>query len=97
MIKFAVTRPQGRLEAINGGLELLNWKEDIYLKNYGLSIDDKMLQTQARLLAPPTIQFGNKIEKPMYGGRWRLDGKTFLTPNKIQLLSWGVCIINGLG
>ena len=94
MIKFAVTRPEGRKAAIAAGLQLLNWSGDNYLKNYGLQIDEKMLQTKARVLEPPTILFGGnaKIE-PKFSGKWDLRGKKFLICNdSMPLTSWGVCV-----
>ena len=97
MIKFAVTRPKERREGIEGGLALLNWAEDPYIKNYGLKISTDMLETQARLLAPPVVQFAKTQQKPGYSGRWRLDGQQFLLPNKHDLVHWGVCIINSVG
>ena len=93
MIKFAVTRPEGRKAAIDTGLKLLNWSEDKYLKNYGLQIDRNMLKTKARVLEPPTILFGGnaKIE-PKFSGKWDLRGKKFLIGNYAPLKSWGVCV-----
>ncbi|MCJ1285782.1 hypothetical protein MMC26_005123 [Xylographa opegraphella] len=97
MIKFAVTRPKERREGIEGGLALLNWENDPYIKNYGLKISKDMLETQARLLAPPIVQFAKTQQKPGLSGRWRLDGQQFLLPNKNDLIHWGVCIINSVG
>ena len=97
MIKFAVTRPKERRAGIEGGLKLLNWEADPYIRNYGLKISTDMLETQARLLAPPTVQFAKTQQKPGYSGRWRLDGQQFLLPNKNDLIHWGVCIINSVG
>ena len=98
MIKFAVTRPSQRKNDIQGGLNLLNWKEDPFLKEYGMEIEPSMLATQARLLTPPTVEFGGKFQlKPMYTGRWRIDQKKFFRPNSQPLSSWGVCVVNSEG
>lgn len=98
MIKFAVTRPEGRKASIAAGLKLLNWSGDKYLQNYGLQIDDKMLQTKARVLDPPTILFGaNAKVEPKFSGRWDLRGKKFLIGNSAPLKSWGVCVFPGRG
>ena len=98
MIKFAVTRPEGRKAAIAAGLEILNWSGDRYLQNYGLQIDNKMLQTKARVLDPPTILFGaNAKVEPKFSGRWDLRGKKFLIGNVAPLKSWGVCVFPGRG
>jgi len=78
MIKFAVSPPAIRLKAINEGKSWLNWENDQYLKNYGLQIGSQPIQTDARVLPPPGIKFGNKVEQPGTKGRWDLKGKTFL-------------------
>ena len=98
MIKFAVTRPEGRKGAIAAGLQLLNWANDKYLSNYGLQIEPTMLKTKARVLDPPTILFGaNKKVEPKFAGRWDLRGQKFLIGNAAPLKSWGICVFPGRG
>ena len=94
MIKFAVTKPDGRKKSIKQGLRLLDWQNDPYLKDYGLKIDPNMLKTEARLLNPPAVLYGNnQAAEPKYSGRWDLRGKVFLKGNHHPLVSWGVCVI----
>jgi eukaryotic translation initiation factor 2C len=103
MIKFAVTRPAKRKEDIEHGLKLLNWDNDPYLRNYGMKISSNMIETKARLLTAPIVKFGpptNKTETPKAAGRWRVDGKQFLTTNTANngsLAYWGVCVVNDIG
>lgn len=98
MIKFAVARPADRKKAIEGGLNLLDWRNDPFLNNYGLKIDPNMLKTDARLLNPPNVLYGKKgLAKPGYSGRWDLRGKTFLQPNSAPLKAWGVSILGNRG
>lgn len=94
MIKFAVSRPQARKEAISKGLKLLDWHNDPFLNNYGLKIDQNMLKTEARILPPPEIAYAKGgIAKPGFSGRWDLRGKVFLQPNPAPLKSWGLSVI----
>ncbi|KAI9834225.1 MAG: hypothetical protein M1819_003063 [Sarea resinae] len=95
MIKFAVTRPKERIDAINHGLLMLEWHEDKYLKNYGLQIDPKMVQTKARVLNNPTVGFQGSEINPGVSGRWDIRGKKFIVGNKHPLKAWGVCIFAG--
>lgn len=44
MIKFAVTRPDVRKLDIEEGIKTLGWKEDLFLKNYGLDISPNMIE-----------------------------------------------------
>ncbi|KZF18861.1 Piwi-domain-containing protein [Xylona heveae TC161] len=94
MIRFAVTRPNDRIAAINHGLGMLKWPEDVYLRNYGMTIDTKMVQTRARVLKNAVIQFGSNTHDPGVSGRWDLKGKKFIKPNKEPLVSWGVAFFN---
>lgn len=95
MIKFAVTRPKQRIDAITFGTGMLKWNEDPYLKHYGVKIDPEMTTTQARLITPPEVQYTGSTAKPGTTGRWDLRGKKFLKPNVEPLKSWGFCIIQG--
>ncbi|PSS06975.1 hypothetical protein M430DRAFT_271769 [Amorphotheca resinae ATCC 22711] len=93
MIKFAVTRPRERIEAIKHGVGMLKWHDDPYLRHYGVKIDPNMTTTQARLLPPPEVQYNGSKATPHYSGRWDLRGKKFLLVNTEPLKSWGVCVI----
>ncbi|KAJ9620896.1 Protein argonaute [Taxawa tesnikishii (nom. ined.)] len=97
MIKFAVTPPAQRWGSVEHGLRMLDWKNDPYLKNYGLQISTQKTTVKARLLQNPKVQFANGSNDPRTSGRWDLKGKRFLTGNPKPLKSWGVCIIAGRG
>ena len=98
MIKFAVTRPQDRAKNIQEGLGLLNWQKDPMLAKYGMKINPSMIKTNARLLNPPTVEFGDgKVENPGTNGRWRIDGKRFIEKNSRTLRSWAVVVFNDWG
>ena len=95
MIKFAVTRPIGRKESIDKGLLALDWAGDEYHRAYGLQINPNMIESKARILQAPSVEFrGGKTEKPGTNGRWRVDGKQFLRPNSEKLTRWAVCVFN---
>ncbi|KIX93759.1 uncharacterized protein Z520_10665 [Fonsecaea multimorphosa CBS 102226] len=95
MIKFAVSPPNVRLNAINEGKSWLNWEGDNYLKNYRLHINPAPIKTMARILPAPGIKFGNKVEQVGTRGRWDLKAKTFLSRNPQELVSWGVGVFPG--
>ena len=96
MIKFAVSRPQERKKAIDKGLDMINWKDDKYLKNYGMEITREMIESRARILDPPELVFRKSIIKPMYAGRWDLKGKVFAKEGAV-LKSWGVVVLKAQG
>ena len=94
MIKFAVSRPPQRRQAIQQGLDKLDWAKDPYLKTYGMKINPTMLKTNARILEPPEPLFGKgATAKPAFSGRWDLRGKVFLSPNDRPLKSWAIVVL----
>lgn len=94
MIKFAVSRPAQRRQAIDHGLEKLAWDKDPMLKGYGMKINPTMLKTNARILEPPEPLFAKgATAKPAFSGRWDLRGKVFLLPNDRPLKSWGIVVL----
>lgn len=97
MIRFAVSPPAQRRQAIEDGKSWLQWDRDDFLRQYGLRINPTQLTTQARILPAPGIQFGpkTKVEQPGVKGRWDLRGKTFFTGNTQELKSWGIGIFKG--
>lgn len=100
MIRFAVTKPPERAQAIQWGKEnILKWQSDPYLSNYGLDIEYDMLKSNAKILKPPVIQFGgtgkDSTIMPGTSGRWDLRGKKFFGPNPAALKAWSVCIVGG--
>lgn len=100
MIRFAVTKPPVRAKAIQWGKDnILKWQQDPFLSNYGLEIEYDMLKTNAKLLKPPTIQYGgagkDTTVSPGTSGRWDLRGKKFFGANPVPLKSWAVCLVGG--
>ncbi|CAK4022112.1 related to eukaryotic translation initiation factor 2C 3 [Lecanosticta acicola] len=95
MIKFAVTPPAERYQAIQHGLNMLSWDSDPMLKKYGLKINPTKSVADARLLLAPTVKFGMGDAKPGTSGRWDLKGKKFLQTNTSPLKSWAVCVVSG--
>ncbi|CAD6579499.1 MAG: hypothetical protein ASARMPRED_009159 [Alectoria sarmentosa] len=94
MIKFAVSRPPQRRQAIEQGLKKLDWANDPHLKTYGMKINPTMLKTNARILEPPEPLFAKgATAKPNFSGRWDLRGKVFLLPNDRPLKSWGIVVL----
>jgi eukaryotic translation initiation factor 2C len=57
MIKFAVTLPEQRWEAVMHGIRMLNWEADPYLKNYGLKISPNRAEVKGRILTAPEPTF----------------------------------------
>lgn len=101
MIKFAVTLPGQRRQAVEFGVRLLDWPNDAYMKQYGIKVSPTPSKVKARILPSPAVGFGpitrpSEIpERDLVQGRWRLDGKQFIQPNTREISAWGVCCISG--
>lgn len=95
MIKFAVTRPAQRSQAIMDNVRALKWVEDPYLREFGINIKPQMETVGARLLQNPKVQFAKKAVDPGTRGRWDLRGQVFVTPNVRPLKAWAVIVVNG--
>jgi eukaryotic translation initiation factor 2C len=95
MIKFAVTPPAERWQAIEHGLRMLSWNTDRTLQKYGLKVSMSRAVVEARVLTPPKVQYGTGVANPGTSGRWDLKGKKFLQPNTAPLKSWSVTVISG--
>jgi eukaryotic translation initiation factor 2C len=72
---------------------MLKWESDVYLKHFGLKVDQNLTLSSARLLPPPEVQYTGGKATPGYSGRWDLRGKKFFLSNPEPLKSWGVCVV----
>ncbi|KAM0239003.1 hypothetical protein ACHAP5_008441 [Fusarium lateritium] len=89
MIKIAVTRPPVRRSDIQQGANALQIGQDPFLKEYGVSFEPTFAKTEARILAPPVVKFGQGQAEPRFAGRWDLRGKKFWKQNTAPLMNWG--------
>jgi eukaryotic translation initiation factor 2C len=91
MIKFAVSKPNVRMNSIEKSKAAFNHSGDPVLNAFGLKIEEKMLRSKARLLPNPEIMFGGGQKlNPGTAGRWDLRGKRFYAGNTKPLTAWGV-------
>ncbi|KAF2201527.1 Piwi-domain-containing protein [Delitschia confertaspora ATCC 74209] len=101
MIKFAVTLPAQRWQAVQSGVQMLDWANDKYLKHYGIKVNPNPSTVAARQLPLPQLHFDKAQVQPhdLIQGRWRLDGKRFIMPalagKDTPLTAWGICVIQG--
>lgn len=95
MIKFAVTPPPERWQAVEHGLRMLDWQNDPVHQAFGLKINPKKVIVPGRLIVAPTVKYAAGDKKPGTSGRWDLKGVKFLQANPAPLKSWGVCVVPG--
>jgi len=96
MIKIAVTRPQERKAKIMDKHKMLDWAQDPYLRAYGIGMESNFSKAPARVLKPPTIQFGGgKAVSPGTSGRWNIQNIKFYNPSVRPLRYWGFVWVEG--
>lgn len=89
---MACTKPDLRFASIDRMRKLAAYDTDEYLKEFGLSVEDKVLQTPGRTLSPPTLIFNHAQRFVPTDGRWNMRDKVYYQPGKI-LHYWGVLIL----
>ncbi|CAO1599602.1 Protein argonaute [Xanthoria calcicola] len=96
MVDHAIQPPQERLKRIKDSLIMLSWHEDQYLSHYGLKISPDEIETDARILLPPTLQFknGSKLTPEANGkkGTWNLTDRQFISTKALRA-PWGVMVL----
>lgn len=93
MIKFAVTRPPVRANAIMTNIKALRWVDDPYLREFGVKINPQMQSVPARILQNPVVQFGKRTTDPRTSGRWDLRDQVFAQQNVRPLKSWSIIVV----
>ena len=96
MVRQTAIPPNRRKELISKGLKDLmdSYEDNPYTKEFGISIDDRMMNITGRVLEAPTLHYlDNKGTKEggnvqVNGGSWRMGQRKF-TEGK-SLASWGV-------
>ncbi|ORX53593.1 Piwi-domain-containing protein [Hesseltinella vesiculosa] len=91
MIKFTCQKPNVRANKINQGVQLLQYKNNPYLQEFGVTIDPQMAVINARVLPTPKISYHPTSQDATFtpqGGAWNLRGKK--VAKGATLGSWSV-------
>ncbi|TWU78208.1 hypothetical protein ED733_007930 [Metarhizium rileyi] len=94
MIKIAVTRPAQRRSDTEKNFQGLQLAADPYLKMYGVEFETTFTKTEARVLPPPQVNFGQGTADPKFSGRWDLRGKKFWKQNVAPLQNWAFIVMD---
>ncbi|CAB4439948.1 unnamed protein product [Rhizophagus irregularis] len=91
MIKFTCQPPNARANKIQAGLEILDFRNNEYLREFGMRISNDMMVVNARVLPAPTIKYhptSKEHDVRPNGGAWSLKDKKLATG--ATLGSWSV-------
>ncbi|KAG7099080.1 hypothetical protein E1B28_000955 [Marasmius oreades] len=80
VLDFATKRPADRLQSILNGVDVLQYGQSEYVRQFGMHIDTSMgaLQVQARVLPPPTLKYGRQSKQATIqprNGSWNMVDK----------------------
>ncbi|RUS34172.1 Piwi domain-containing protein [Jimgerdemannia flammicorona] len=89
MINFTCQPPDMRANLIKEGIDLLNYRENDYLKHFGLTVGTEMAIVKARVLETPTLSYHSSSRDVVPdGGAWNLRNTKVATG--AVLGSWAV-------
>ncbi|CAG8457935.1 8826_t:CDS:2 [Funneliformis mosseae] len=95
MIKFTCQQPHVRANKIMQGLDILNYRENEYMRQFGLQVSEEMAVVPARVLPAPKIQYHPSSRDAAFtpkDGSWNLRDKKVATG--ATLGSWA-CVVFG--
>ncbi|KAI8062500.1 Piwi domain-containing protein [Gongronella butleri] len=91
MIKFTCQKPNVRANKINQGIQMLQYKNNPHLQEFGVTVKPEMAMVNARVLPTPKISYHPSSQDAVFapqGGAWNLRGKK--VAKGATLGSWSV-------
>ncbi|RIA95249.1 Piwi domain-containing protein [Glomus cerebriforme] len=95
MIKFTCQPPSVRANKITQGLQILDYRQNEYMQQFGLKVSNEMAVVQARVLPAPKLQYHPTSRDASFvpnNGSWNLRDKKVATG--ATLGSWA-CVVFG--
>ncbi|XP_031556457.1 protein argonaute-2-like [Actinia tenebrosa] len=95
MIRATARSAPEREKEINGLVKKANFPDDEFVKDFGLTISNRMVELKGRVLPPPKLIFGGKESQAVTprAGVWSMQGKQLF--HGIEIRTWAiVCFAN---
>ncbi|KAG9326406.1 hypothetical protein KVV02_008026 [Mortierella alpina] len=93
MIKFTTQTPTVRLNTIKNGLQILNYHNNEFMRDFGMKVSAQMATVRARALPVPKIMFSSLARENAITpaeGAWNLKNKKLVRTGTLG--SWGVVV-----
>ncbi|KAL0065940.1 hypothetical protein AAF712_007067 [Marasmius tenuissimus] len=95
VLDFATKRPEDRLRSISNGVNILQYGQSDYVRQFGMHVDTASgpLKVQARVLPPPTLKYGRGSKQLTIvprNGAWNMIDKKFYNP--VTVLNWFIVV-----
>ncbi|KAF7351067.1 Argonaute-like protein [Mycena sanguinolenta] len=89
VLDFATKKPLDRLQSIKNGINVLDYGQSEYVRQFGMNVNCAMgpLKVQARVLKPPVLKYGPGSRQPTItprDGAWNMVDKKFFKPVSID-------------
>ncbi|CAG2161723.1 unnamed protein product [Oppiella nova] len=90
MIKATARSAPDREREINNLVNKADFNNDPYVKEFGLSISNMMMEVKGRVLPPPKLQYGGRTKQQAIPnqGVWDMRGKQFHTG--VEIRTWSI-------
>jgi eukaryotic translation initiation factor 2C len=90
MIKATARSAPDREREINNLVNKADFNNDPYVKEFGLSISNMMMEVKGRVLPPPKLQYGGRTKQQAIPnqGVWDMRGKQFHTG--VEIRTWAI-------
>lgn len=89
IIRQTSQRPQVRAENILEHARSTGFENDPYMRSFGVKVDLRMANVEAKVLETPVVQYANVSERPIMGV-WSLKDRTFV--EGACLRNWGIVV-----
>jgi eukaryotic translation initiation factor 2C len=95
LVEFSTKRPDERLRSIMEGVDMLQYGQSQYIRDFGMTITTNTgpLEVSARVLKPPSLKYGvgsKQVVVTPKGGAWNMVDKRFYAPAAIK--AWVILI-----
>ncbi|XP_027205239.1 protein argonaute-1 [Dermatophagoides pteronyssinus] len=90
MIKATARSAPDREREINNLVKKADFNNDPYVREFGLSISNMMMEVKGRVLPPPKIQYGGRTRQQAFPvlGVWDMRNKQFHTG--VEIRTWAI-------
>ncbi|KAG9022175.1 hypothetical protein FRB95_000611 [Tulasnella sp. JGI-2019a] len=82
VLDFSTCRPEERLRSIMNGIQVLQYGNSTYLRDFGININPTPMLIQGRVLPAPVLQYAGSEIRPK-NGQWNMRGKKLWKPVQI--------------
>jgi eukaryotic translation initiation factor 2C len=93
ILEFSTMRPRERFASIREGLSVLQYGQSEYVRQFGMTVSDDLMNFNARVLKPLTLKYNPASRQPDVtprDGAWNLIDKLLYKPVSIE--NWIVVI-----